>query len=395
MSLAVISTHPIQYQAPIYRALQAECGIPVNAIYGSDFSITGYRDREFGADFAWDTDLLSGYDSVFLSRASSGGANDPEKVTSRGLGETLRQLAPKALLITGYNTRFHRAALYEAWRGRYPVIFRGETTDHAKERNFAQSWIRDQILRRAYKGCSKLLYVGQNSYKHFKRLGCPDGKLIFSPYCVDKGLFNLDDGAHIKIRSEMRRAFNVSEDQLILLFSGKLSHRKGPDLLLEAVKKLPPETHERILTLFLGDGEMRACLEKIAKNKPATKVIFAGFKNQTKIGAYYHAADLLILPSRHSETWGLVVNEALHHGLPCVVSETVGSAPDLIEPNVTGLIFKNGSVSDLTAAIENGLKLTIDPKTRQRCMTKIGDYTVNKAAEGIAKAYNLIKGKYS
>jgi hypothetical protein len=44
----------------------------VTAIYGSDFSVAGYYDREFGGGFAWDTDLLSGYDSVFLSQMASG-----------------------------------------------------------------------------------------------------------------------------------------------------------------------------------------------------------------------------------------------------------------------------------------------------------------------------------
>ena len=46
--LAVIETHPIQYHAPVYRAVQSEFGISVTAIYGSDFSVVGYRDQEFG-----------------------------------------------------------------------------------------------------------------------------------------------------------------------------------------------------------------------------------------------------------------------------------------------------------------------------------------------------------
>lgn len=387
MSLAVISTHPIQYQAPIYRALQAKCGIPVSVIYGSDFSITGYRDREFGTEFAWDTDLLSGYDSIFLSRTSSGGANDIEKVTSRGLRETLRQLAPGAVLVTGYNAPLHRAAFYEAWRNRYPVIFRGETTDHAKERNFAQSWVRDQILRRVYKGCARLLYVGQNSYKHFKRLGCPEEKLIFSPYCVDTNAFNLSEDEHIRIRSKMRKHLRIPEDGIVLIFSGKLSRRKRPDLILEAVKKLPYEIRNRIVTLFLGDGELRSRLERIARSEASIKAVFTGFKNQTELSAYYHAADLLILPSAHSETWGLAVNEALHHGLPCVVSRSVGCAPDLITAGVTGEICETNSASSLEQAIGRVIKLAKDIEIREECRKRISGYTVDKAAEGIAKAY--------
>ena len=46
--LAVIESHPVQYHAPVYRAVQRDFGVPVTAIYGSDFSVAGYRDREFG-----------------------------------------------------------------------------------------------------------------------------------------------------------------------------------------------------------------------------------------------------------------------------------------------------------------------------------------------------------
>lgn len=64
--LAVIDTHPIQYRAPVYRTLSTEIGIPITVIYGSDFSVVGYQDKEFGAKFAWDTDLLSGLSLIHI-----------------------------------------------------------------------------------------------------------------------------------------------------------------------------------------------------------------------------------------------------------------------------------------------------------------------------------------
>src|SRR5262245_37842790 len=119
--LAVIGTHPIQYHAPIYRTLQTQLNIPVTAIYGSDFSIAGYRDREFGAQFAWDTDLLSGYQQVFLSRVAEGGAREYEDVTARGLGNALRQIDPAALLVLGYSHRFNQIAFYRALKSKRPI----------------------------------------------------------------------------------------------------------------------------------------------------------------------------------------------------------------------------------------------------------------------------------
>ena len=72
--LAIIETHPIQYHAPVYRAVEQTYGIPVTAIYASDFSVVGYEDHEFGVTFAWDSDLLTGHSTRFLSRVSTGGA---------------------------------------------------------------------------------------------------------------------------------------------------------------------------------------------------------------------------------------------------------------------------------------------------------------------------------
>jgi glycosyltransferase involved in cell wall biosynthesis len=59
------------------------------------------------------------------------------------------------------------------------------------------------------------------------------------------------------------------------------------------------------------------------------KTHFVGFINQSKLPDYYLASDLVVLPSRRmGETWGLVVNEALHAGCAAVVSEAVGCNQD-------------------------------------------------------------------
>jgi glycosyltransferase involved in cell wall biosynthesis len=113
-----------------------------------------------------------------------------------------------------------------------------------------------------------------------------------------------------------------------------------------------------------------------------------GFQNQTRLSAYYHAADLLVLPSERGETWGLVVNEALHHGVPCVVSDAVGSAPDLIDRGVTGDVFDSGSASSLASALERAWPLMGRPRVRDDCRREVNGYSVEKAAEGIARAYN-------
>ena len=388
--LCVIETHPIQYHAPVWRHLQQVCGVPVTAIYGSDFSVAGYRDREFGATFQWDTDLLSGYSPVFLSRVAEGGARDDQAVTTRGLADALRRAQPRAVLSVGYSPRFHSDAFRAARRARLPVLFRGETTDHAQQRGVLKRFARDTALRWLYRRCAALLHVGRHSREHFRRLGFDTDERHFSPYCVDTTPFRTDEAARAELRGPARHELGVTEDQLVIAFCGKLSPRKGPDLLLEALRQLPASERARCVLLLVGDGEMKGELLSRAAAAPAVSLRHVGFKQQRELSAYYHATDLFVLPSRHGETWGLVVNEALHHGVPVVVSEAVGCAPDLVEPRRSGEVFASGSIAGLADALTRAARLASAAEIRARCRAKVADYTVARAAEGIATAYRAV-----
>src|SRR5512135_135678 len=157
-TLLAIETHPIQYHAPVYRVLQQKFSVPVTAIYASDFSVAGYRDSEFDSWFSWDTDLLDGYNPVFLSRSS----RDAPRLESsvRRLAQAIRQANPSAILLAGYSPAFHQKAFYCAWMSGVPILFRAETTDHAIARGRLKSWARRAALQWLYAECSRLLYVG-------------------------------------------------------------------------------------------------------------------------------------------------------------------------------------------------------------------------------------------
>ncbi|MEP6714503.1 MAG: glycosyltransferase family 4 protein [Terriglobia bacterium] len=385
-ALAIIETHPVQYRAPVYRALHERFQIPVTVIYGSDFSVTGYYDTEFRSEFAWDTDLTSGYPHMFLSTTADGGARNYSGVSARGLYRSLRRLDPAAILLVGYSPRFHQWGCLHAWRSGRAVLFRGETADRAQSGDGLVGRLRARVLSAFYERCDRLLYIGQRSRDHFVNYGCSDEKLVFSPYCVDISPFQVDEESRARLRAPARESLGVAENDNVLLFSGKLSERKGPDLLIQAVSRFSAEERAKTLIVFLGDGEMLPALEDAA-GKSGVKMRCLGFQNQKSISPWFHAADLLILPSRRLETWGLVVNEALHHGLPCVVSDSVGCSPDLIVPGATGEVFDTGSCDALAAAIAKALNLKGRPDIREACRKRIAAYSIEKAAEGIARAY--------
>jgi glycosyltransferase involved in cell wall biosynthesis len=385
--LVIVETHPVQYHAPVWRAA-AGLGVPLKVVYGGDFSVRGYRDREFGASFRWEADLLGGYPSLVLQPEADG----YDAVTASGLEAALDEINPAAVLALGYHHPLDRAAIRWALDRNVPLFFRGETSDAPRAaRRWWRALLRDLLLRRLYRRCAAVLYLGENSRSHYRRLGVPDDKLVHSPYCVDTAMFETGEEARALLRVRTRLEAGIAEDAWVLLFSGKLSWRKGVDLIPQAAALVPEHLRRRLHLVFAGDGEKRSELEAACASPPGIPAHFAGFVNQSGLSAWYHAADALLLPSREMETWGLVVNDALHHGLPAVVSEAVGCAPDLVLPGRTGEVCAVDDAVALAAALERCAAWNDRTQiVRDRCRELVGGYTIQQAAEGLCEVWSRL-----
>lgn len=386
--LVVVETHPIQYHAPVWATVQRDHGIPVTGVYGSDFSVVGYVDPEFEVRFAWDTDLLSGYHAVFLRRARAGARPALDGLRARGLSPVLRQVRPQAVLLVGYSPAFHRSALYRTLLQRIPVLFRGDTTDHLSSPG-PRTLLRAAALRYLYRQCSILLPVGQRSWEHYRRLGVPEDRLVASPHCVGTEGFRSSEAERPGLRRQCRASLGITEAQQVVMFSGKLIPRKAPTLLVLALRALRQEGLD-VVGLFVGDGPLRANLEQLAAQPPGVPCRFVGFQNQRALSPFFHAADALALPSEAGETWGLVVNEALLHGLPAVVSDAVGCAPDLVRGGETGEVFVTGSLSGLVAALRRVLERGTGSEVREASRRIVAKYSVPEAAAGVAEAFHRV-----
>ena len=293
----------------MYKYLQKHFNIPVNAVYGSDRSIRGYYDKDFNLEVAWDTDLLSGYTSIFLSKYLPGEKRLFEPAFL-GIGKALRRIKPDVVMIVGNRPYFHHAAFRAALRNNYPIIFRAETISISNANNKVFQKVKDAVLRRKYKKIRKFLYIGKESLNYYQRLGIPEEKLIFSPYCVDKNRFDCEDTSRKQSRERTRMELGIPNDAIVLMFSGKLYQHKDPSAIILAVRGLADKMRERIVLIFMGDGELRNVLENVdSAGTPHVETRFIGFINQSGMSRYFHASDILIFPSKH-ERWGLVVNEA-------------------------------------------------------------------------------------
>jgi glycosyltransferase involved in cell wall biosynthesis len=140
---------------------------------------------------------------------------------------------------------------------------------------------------------------------------------------------------------------------------------------------------QQVRVVLVGTGPMEAELRRYAKNSglPAT---FAGFVNQRRLADFYASADLLVLPSA-SETWGLVVNEAFACGLPAIVSDRVGCAPDMIR-NATGRVFPVGDAERLADIIEQFDGRMHDPSVSSALAEMTDRYSPTRSVEALIEA---------
>ena len=130
-----------------------------------------------------------------------------------------------------------------------------------------------------------------------------------------------------------------------LLFVGQLVHRKGLDLLLEALARLREVTLD-----VVGEGAQREQLiAQAGQLGLASRVHWHGSLANAHVRAAIARANVLVLPSRF-DGWGAVVNEALLAGTPVLVSDACG-ASDLVRGHSHGRVFRSHSVEALESAI--------------------------------------------
>lgn len=132
-------------------------------------------------------------------------------------------------------------------------------------------------------------------------------------------------------KAALRQKLGIPEQRMILTV-GQMDHRKGFDVLLRSVPKLPEDCG-----VYLVGGEPTEVLLNIQKERNLKNVHFVGFRKKEALTEFYRAADVFVLPTRW-DIWGLVINEALAYGLPVVSTEKCVAAQELVEDGVNGYL---------------------------------------------------------
>jgi 1,2-diacylglycerol 3-alpha-glucosyltransferase len=255
--------------------------------------------------------------------------------------------SPDAVALPGWVYKEALAGLDWCKRNRKIAILMSESSYHDTQRWWWREWRKSRIVRQF----DAALVGGKTQKSYVIKLGVPSQRIYLGYDVVDNNYFKARAEEVRHREDDVRQALKLP--RRFFLASSRFVKKKNLHWLIRAyaayhkraqkknsVHEKISNIHETLCHLVLcGDGPMREELENLAcQLRIEDYVHFPGFIQYPQLPAFYGLATVFMHASV-SEQWGLVVNEAMASGLPVLVSEACGCAPDLVSNGVNGFTF--------------------------------------------------------
>jgi glycosyltransferase involved in cell wall biosynthesis len=343
LSLAILQRVCTGYRLELFRRLAAHPQLRVRVFIGEDLPDSKVRST---GDFQ-DLDVVK-LPTRFL------GVGRRVLPLHRGLGRALRDFDPDVILSEGEShflgylsailarSRLRDCAVVHWGLGGLPGDDHGGRLADRMKRPF-------QSLADAF-----LVYSSYGA-QVLERIGHPASKIVVAVNVSDTDRHLAAARDLEESRSEARHRLALP-DRFTVITVGALDANKRVDVLLEAVAGLPGGEFN---ALIVGGGSELAALQRSAEERGLENVYLTGPVPAEDVVRYYRAADLLVVPGRG----GMVISEAMAHGLPVVVHLADGTEHDLVREGETGMRLERGSAEDFRSAIEAMAK---DPEATAR-----------------------------
>lgn len=379
--LAIITTHPIQYNAPLFRLLTLSKKITVKVFYTWSQAKSKVYDVDFKLERSWDIDLLDGYDYTFVNNVSNKpGSHHYKGIVNPTLVHEIEQWEADALLVYGWNFSSHLKAL-RYFKGKKTIYSRGDSTLLDEPAGFSiKKIIRRVALTWVYRHIDFALYVGTANKNYYLAHGLKLNQLIYAPHAIDTNRFAANDDEQNARALKWRSELGITADEIVFLFAGKLSKKKNPEILIQAFKTVRDESDKNMKLVIAGNGELETKLKDNFEKD--ADIRFVGFQNQSIMPVLYRMADVYVLSSK-SETWGLAVNEAMACSRTVVLSNKCGCAVDLVKENINGYVFERDNVHDLANKISLLLNKEKTQSMGAASFSLIQDWNYDKIMQAI------------
>lgn len=238
-------------------------------------------------------------------------------------------------------------------------------------------FLKKKLIAWSLNHAEKTLVVSNAMRQQVLSLGVADSKIKVIPNGVDTNIFYPAE------KKWAREKLNLKTDSKIIVYIGRLSDEKGPDILIEAFSRLP-ELQKRLLVI-VGSGKMQNSCHTLASALGVHESVkFAGERPNHEVPLWLNAADVVCLPSLR-EGWPNVVMEALACGRP-VVASNVGGVPEILTSEDLGILAEPGNPADLAAKLDRAIRSAWKEEVLK---ARINGWTWESAADEVRKELQL------
>lgn len=385
--LKVLTSHPIQYQVPLFREMIANGQEISVAYFHGGMAGQSTHDLEFGIDFQWDIDLLSGYPHFFLSQHANHGLAEQIRIAPKLLSWGLQDRKTPLLLIGWF-----AEVVWLLWllrlMVRAPVLTMSENTPLSYRAVPKPRW-RQMLLGWLLRHSAAHLSVGSRNREFLLNMGVQPRQIYSTPHSIDNSRFAASAAQLRQQRSALCLEHGIDPSTPVFLFCGKLIAKKRPLQLLDAF--IDAGLHDKAQLIFVGEGILRDTIVQRIRDLNLNHVHVLGFLNQTEMPLAYVLGEILCLVSDPTETWGLVVNEAFACGRPAIVSDVTGCGPDLIDSS-TGWIVPLDNHKALSCTLLDAYNQYDSwPMMGLEGQKRIANHTFSSMVQGISDALTSVK----
>lgn len=391
MRLIIITTHPIQYNAPLFSYLAKHSNYSIKVIYTLGAERNSLVKNGFGVNENWNIDLLSGYDYEFIENTSKApSSNSFWGVKNPSLEKKIKIFEPTAILVYGWKHKSH-LSIMRLLHGKIPIYFRGDSTTLDDNTTFYfLRLIRYEFLKWVYRYVDFAFSPGKASDEYFVKSGLRTKQIIRVEHSVDNNRFNIFTLEDESMLQNLGKELAIAENEIVFLFAGKFIDKKNPLLLINAFNLICQEENNCRLIL-VGSGILEKQLRLQVNTffeSVKSKITFLPFQDQSQMKIVYRLADVFVLPSK-SETWGLSVNESLASGTPVIVSDKCGSSFDLVKDSYNGFIFQSENIDSLLIKMKQCLDNSTLMNLKKNAQSSVQNFSyanILKAIDSIVQA---------
>jgi len=304
---------------------------------------------------------------------------------TRSFLRVLRSREYDACIIDGYSSLFKLKVLQEMLRQNVTVLVNVDGIDIWKRKSFSD-YIKDQIKYKVFRSGAYFLCGSRIAADAIIDCGADRDKVCVHPFTS----LHKNEIITIEEKRSLQEQYKKKlhrENQKVALGVGRFIPLKKYECLIRAWKDMPDDCY----LYLIGGGELKEKYEKLIRDLDIRNIELLDFILPEKLNEYFYAADLFVHPSS-TETWGLVINEAMAKGCPVIATYHCVSAVELIRDGIEGYLTAVGDEDDLKekmTAILNDDALRADMSAN--VIERIQPYTYENMADIHLKLLERIK----